>query len=492
MKAGTNIFEILNTIISSEIPEFKNDALKMLQDMAIPKDNINVMSAMLAETAKKAMSGDLKALEWIIEILGLGKSSDSLIYSGIPAHLIGKSYVDIYRDIIGRRHRFYDFKGGRGSLKSSFCALVMIDEIMRNKNFCGIALRQIKDTLADSVYSQLKWAIEKLGFAEYFKFTVSNPMQITKTDTGQIIYFRGCDEPVKIKSIKPPKDMYIGVIWFEEKDQLNGPEAIRNIQQSVMRGGGDIIVLSSYNTPISRRHFLNREETQSPEVTNPARIIHHSYYYDAPKEWLGQPFFDEAGYLKSVNEKAYRHEYLGEAVGEGGNIFENVAIREITDEEIKTFGAFYYGLDFGWIDPFAFNCVCYDPNRLTLYIFEELHGQKTANRELAKLLKPWENYDIIADSANPKDIADLRELGIRVRGAVKGQGSVQMSTKWLQSLKEIVIDPRRCPHTAEEFISYEYEKSGGGEVISSYPDKNNHHIDAVRYSMSTVIRRYGE
>ena len=223
-KTGTNnntnifgILKILGMIIEADIPDSKNDIAEALREMGIPEKNINIMSAMLAETVKKGMSGDLKTLEWIIDMLGLKQAAGAITgYSGIPGHLLGKAYVDIYRDILDRKYRFYDFKGGRGSLKSSFCALVMIDEIMRNPNFCGIALRQVKETLSDSVYQQLIWAIDKLGFSEYFKCTVS-PLQITRNDTGQIIYFRRCDEPVKIKSIKPPGDMHIGVIWLKKK-----------------------------------------------------------------------------------------------------------------------------------------------------------------------------------------------------------------------------------------------------------------------------------
>jgi len=380
-----DITGILNLIVKSDIPEYKNDVSKLLSDMGIPENNLNIMTAMLTEIAKKALAGDLKAFEWIADILELrNPAGKNLNHAGIPAHLIGRAYVDIYRDIIGRKYRFYDFKGGRGSLKSSFCALVMIDEIMRNKNFCGIAFRQIKDTLADSVYSQLKWAIDKLGFTEYFKFTVS-PLQITKLDTGQIIYFRGCDEPVKIKSIKPPGDMHIGVIWFEEKDQLSGPEAVRNIQQSVMRGGDDIIVLSSYNTPKSRKHFLNRENN-----TKQNRIIHHSYYYDTPEEWLGQPFFDEAGYLKSINEKAYRHEYLGEAIGEGGNVFENITVKNLDPDEQNKINAadrFYYGIDWGYYpDPWAYVKCCYISKDRRLYIIDEAKEYKKGNKDTAGIL----------------------------------------------------------------------------------------------------------
>ncbi|MCL2096999.1 MAG: phage terminase large subunit [Oscillospiraceae bacterium] len=491
----TDISKILGMIIESKIPDYKKDIVQMLENMQIPDGNFNIMTAMLIETAKKAMSGDLKSLEWILGILGLtNKNPDEnqLNYHGLPANLVGRSYVDIYREIRERKYRYYDFKGGRGSLKSSFCALVLIDEIMRNNNFCAIALRQIKDTLSDSVYSQLKWAIDKLNLNNYFKFTVS-PLQITRIDTGQIIYFRGCDEPVKIKSIKPPGDMHIGVIWFEEKDQLNGQEAVRNIQQSVMRGGGDIIVLSSYNTPISRKHFLNLEEN----LKNNNKIIHHSYYYDSPKEWLGQPFLDEAEYLKSINLNAYKHEYLGEAIGEGGSVFENIEIREFNKtelDEINRSDRFYYGVDWGFYpDIWAYVKCCYAAKDRTLYITDEAGEYKKSNKETSDILinqkKLTKNDMIICDSSEPKSIGDYISAGLYARAAEKGAGSVSYSMRWLQGLNKIIIDAKKCPKTAREFSEYEYEKDANGEIITGYPDKNNHFIDAARYAANLLWRR---
>jgi PBSX family phage terminase large subunit len=381
----------------------------------------------------------------------------------------------------------------------------MADEIIRRKNFCGIALRQIKDTLADSVYAQLKWAIDKLGFTEYFKFTVS-PLQITKTDTGQIIYFRGCDEPVKIKSIKPPGDMHIGVVWFEEKDQLNGIEAVRSIQQSVMRGGDDIIVLSSYNTPLSRKHFLNADAnanananvgraalgapqiqgnanqiqgtpraacpTQTPVTSSkPNRIIHHSYYYDTPREWLGQPFLDEAAYLKSVNEKAYNHEYLGEAIGEGGNIFENITVKNINNLCDFEPDRFWHGIDWGYYpDPWAYVKCCYAAKERRLYIIDEAGEYKKSNQETGRLLinekKLTKNDIIICDSAEPKSIKDYKTLGLYALGAEKGSGSAAYSTKWLQGLAEIVIRRGEMPENGERIFGVRIrEKRGRGNYI---------------------------
>jgi len=320
-------------------------------------------------------------------------------------------------------------------------------------------------------------------------------LQIKKKDTGQIIYFRGCADPLKIKSIRPPKGMHIGTVWFEEKDQLKGSEAVRSILQSVMRGGDNIIILSSYNTPASRRHFLNQEELARADNT----AYHHSYYYNAPREWLGQPFFDQAEYLKKADEKAYKHEYLGEAAGENGSVFENLEVREIAPDERQAFERYYYGADWGFYpDPWAYIKCAYDAVERVLYIIDEACEYKKSNGETADILlkeKGLTNQDLlICDSSEPKSVAGYIKRGLRAMGAEKGKltggrgGSVAYSMRWLQSLKKIVISAN-CPKAAREFQEYEYEKDKDGEVISNYPDKNNHLIDAVRYACTMLWRR---
>lgn len=97
---------------------------------------------------------------------------------------------------------------------------------------------------------------------------------------------------------------------------------------------------------------------------------------------------------------------------------------------------------------------------------------------------------IICDSAENKSIEDYRSYGLSARGAEKVPGSVEYSMKWLQSLKEIVIDNKRCHETAKEFL--EYERDREGNVITGYPDKNNHSIDAVRYALSSIWKRRGQ
>ncbi|MGN1090704.1 MAG: PBSX family phage terminase large subunit, partial [Huintestinicola sp.] len=201
-------------------------------------------------------------------------------------------------------------------------------------------------------------------------------------------------------------------------------------------------------------------------------------------------------YLKSTNERAYQHEYLGIPTGTGGNVFDNVVERTITDEEIKSFGTILRGLDWGWYpDPFHYSECAWDPARRRLFIYDEYRCNKKGNKETAEELKKrgvTANDLIMCDSAENKSVADYRSFGLFARGAEKGPGSVDYSMKWLQSLNEIVIDKKRCPETYKEFIEYEYERTKDGEIISEYPDANNHSIDAVRYATSTIWRRSGK
>lgn len=415
----------------------------------------------------------------------------------MPAKNIGKAFVDLYRDIKDRKHDDYWLEGGRGSAKSSFWSQIVPEELENNPNWCAICIRKVANTLKDSVYSQLEWGMDNLS--ETFPFINENwvktksPLEMRNKKTGQMIYFRGADDPGKIKSIKPPKNMYIAIIIYEEFDQMAGMNEVRKIDQSVKRGGNEFMTFRIYNTPKSKKHFVNVEK-RSP---NPKRLVHKSTYLDTPVDWLGQPFFDDAELLKQNNPVAFKNEYLGEETGDGGNVFENVELKEITDEEIENFDYLYQGMDFGWFpDPLAWTKMCYQPNKLTLYIFDEYVVNKMSNSKVWNYLKEnkgVKNDDLItADSAEPKSIGDFQSYGSLMRGAKKGPDSVEYSMKWLSGLAKIVIDPRRCPKTAEEFTTYEHPQDKDGNYITGYVDADNHCIDSVRYATNPIWRRKGE
>lgn len=412
--------------------------------------------------------------------------------------VLGPAFHDIAHDVFRHGHTHYDLSGGRGSLKSSAVSLMVPLLLVANPGTHALVLRKVGNTLRDSVYAQYMWAIEKLGMAAYWDAKIA-PLELIYRPTGQKIMFRGADDPMKIKSIKVPFG-YIAVTHFEEKDQFSGREEIRTILQSTMRSKGNFWNFESYNPPISRDNWANIDSTKERSD----RMTHKSTYLQAPPEWLGEQFLAEAEYLKATNERAYRHEYLGEAIGSGGNVFDNLELRKICNDEIGRMGAFYDGLDFGyWPDPTHWVRVSYDPASLTVYVLDELRRYRTGDRELAGVLKErfkkwdseWkagkEEYrpEIICDSASEKPIADLRAEGIRATGAMKGPGSVEAGLRWLRTRKRIVIDPSRTPDTAREFQRYEHEKNRAGEYVEGYPDRDNHAIDAVRYALNRVWLR---
>lgn len=408
---------------------------------------------------------------------------------------IGKAFYGVHKDIQAGNHTYYDLTGGRGSLKSSCVSVEIIYNMMKkeNKNKHAVIYRKVGDTLETSVFAQIEWAIDILGVSRLWRLTKS-PMRAEYLPTGQKIIFKGLDKAAKSKSIKVPFG-YIGYLWFEEFDEFSGEEEIRKVQQSVIRGGNDFVVFKSMNPPKSRQNWAN--DYIEKEKLRKDTLVSQTTYLTSPKEWLGQQFIDDAEWLKLVNPKAYEYEYLGIPIGNGTEVFDNLEIRQITDEEIARFDRLYRGVDWGWFpDPFHYGCMHYDSARMILYIFEEFRTNKMRNSETGKILKDKFNlsrYDVVTcDSAENKSIADYRSYGINARGADKGPDSVRYGMKWLQSLIKIVIDPVRCPETAKEFKKYEYELDKEGNPTSVYPDANNHSIDMTRYAMERVWKRKGK
>lgn len=513
---GTALMSLASSILA-EGPKFLHSTRRY--DKALNREIITVsLDGHLAVKALEAASklrrlatGDTAGN---VEISGKGdlSASSSFVF---PADSISSPFLNAYRDIRDHKHTEYIFYGGRGSTKSSFISLVIIYLLKNNPGVHALATRQVANTLRDSVYSQLLWAISELGLDDDFKCTVS-PLEIQYKPTGQTIYFRGADDPAKIKSIKPPFG-HIGILWFEELDQFHGEESIRKIEQSVIRGGDLAYIFKSFNPPRTANNWANKYV----KIPKESQYQHRSNYLDVPPEWLGRAFLDEAEHLKVVNPKAYEHEYLGIANSAGGLVFENVRIEKIPDEQLAQFDHVLNGLDWGFYpDPAHYTRCHYDAARLTLYIFGELRRTKTRNRQLYDdlvALGLTSEEVITADSAENKSVADFRQyasegipllgpdgkpvltkgqpvmvFGPTCRGAEKGPESVKYSMKWLQSLTAIVIDPERCPETAEEFLAYEYEQDKDGNFISEYPDKDNHAIDSVRYGTNLIWRRRGQ
>jgi len=402
--------------------------------------------------------------------------------------LIAPSFCEVHHAICEEKFTHFWLKGGRGSTKSSFISLEIIDGITKNPDANAIAIRKVGVYLKNSVFEQLCWAINTLGMTDLWQVKLS-PLELIYKSTGQRILFRGADNPRKLKSTKLANG-YIRYIWFEEVDEFCGMDEIRSINQSLMRGGDKFAAFYSYNPPKSQRNWVNYEGT----INRPDRFVHHSTYLSVPQDWLGEQFILEAEFLKNTQPTLYAHEYMGEVTGSGGDVFPNVVIQTISDDEIESFDHVRRGIDWGYgADPFTYGAMHLDLKHKNLYIFFEYYKVGAKFDSIAMVIK-CENLlggIITADSAEPRSNDELRARGLSIRKATKGQGSVEHGICWLQNLNSIIIDNDRCPNTAREFLGYELQKDNFGSFRDGFPDKDNHTIDMVRYALENDMKFSG-
>ena len=415
-------------------------------------------------------------------------------------------FHDVLGDVMAHGHTHYWMFGGRGSTKSSFISVAIVLVLLANPEANAVVVRRFSNTLRDSVFQQLTWAIAELGLEKWFTARVS-PMELTYKPTGQRIVFRGADDPLKLKGVKFTRG-YAAVTWFEELDQFDGIDAVRSILNSLRRGGEDFWIFYSYNPPRTLWSWVNREKLERERRAD--TLVRQSSYLDvvdSHPEWLGGPFVEEAEYLRSIDEMAWRSEYLGDVTGTGGSVFNNIQEVRLSDAQCRGFSRIRNGVDWGWFpDPWRFVRCGWEPGERRLTIFEELSANRKTPKETGQMVvdsltfadEPGRDAFLHDELIWCDDTPDgkqsmavyRREFGLRARPARKSNMR-RLSYEWLAGLREICIDPVRAPLAYEEFRLKEYLRDKDGTWVDEIPDGNDHSIDAVRYAvMDDVLRGY--
>ena len=470
--------EVINAVLTMTLKNGPVDEdIKSIADAK--GKNVDAQTAIMLGQVAQAIKGNTRAAELVMTFAGNDDNVEEEIHIPDDTFNIIPAFDSVSGDIKRHLHTHYWLKGGRGSTKSSFISLKIPLLLMANKNIHAVVARKVANTLKNSVYAQMEWAITELGLYDEFEFKKS-PLEIIYKRTGQKIIFLGVDDKGKIKSLKVPFG-YVGCVWYEELDQFAGMDEIRNINQSLLRGGEKYWCFYSFNPPRSKDNWVNVEQLHEDED----RLITHSNYLMVPKHWLGEQFFLEAEKLKLLRPDLYEHEYLGTVTGTGGDVFSNVEERTITDEEIATFDYIKHGVDFGFaVDPFVYVKLYYDKKHEAVYVYDEVYGVKLSNKAVYKKIKDKVGDAVVyADSAEPKSIAEFNELGMNMEGVLKGGDSRDFGIKWLSDRAKIYIDKKRCPNAYREFVTYEFDTDKDGNFISQYPKHNDHTIDAVRYAL---------
>ena len=414
--------------------------------------------------------------------------------------LLGRAFVDLHRDIVSAAHSEYWLEGGRGSLKTSTIGLELVGGVASVPGRNAVVMRNRSNKLLTSVYAECKKAAIRLGVFDEFTWRRS-PIQAIHKPTGNAIYFFGADNvnpadsPLKGLSFEQG---YCAYLWFEEASQFPGYAYVRNVQQTVLRGGADLPTWTflSYNPPISVNAWVNRESREPQE----GRLVHKSHWTDAPREWLGEAFAAVAKALKERTPKAYRHEYDGVATGTGANVIdpEIIEIRPITDEERAALDNIAHGVDAGSVHPWVHERIAYDVDASVLYFLDEdsatgseAHDTKTAPL-LIERLETWgeEDFDMWCDSAAKGMILYYQQQGINARkGYKQGVNSPAERVRWFNRLAKIVIDPETCPLAAKQIPALEYVITPAGDITETLPKIEDDALDAAGYAAGIWIRQ---
>ena len=501
-RARRSLRDLALDIIDSPAPD---RLAERVREVSPGMGDVTAGAAMVAGQVAAAAAGNAQAFRAVTELAGVDGGADegaARPWAADLSLLIGRDFVDLHRRIHAGEVTDAWLPGGRGSLKSSYASLEIASALMADPDSNALVIQSRRTNIRDASMAQMLWAFDVLGVADLWKPTGST-LRINNTQTGQAVVFRGVDEPKKLKSIKLRRGHW-RYLWVEEADLLRGMAEVRSVRQTVSRSPVPVVRLYTFNPPRTRDAWANAEVARVRAEGAPGECVVDSCYTDAPPEWLGGQFVADAEALREVDEESWRHEYLGEAVGYGSEVFDRVEVREPTDEEWAACTMWVHGVDWGFSqDPFCYVRLGYDPRGRVLVVADEVSGRGLTNAESAGLVRarleagvsvggrlvadPEPFATVSCDSAEPKSVADFRECGIQAVGVKKtGACSIKSGIRWLQQRAKIVIRPE-CRLAAKEFSAYAYLLDAEGKPTSTLPDADNHAIDAARYALSTIV-----
>lgn len=401
--------------------------------------------------------------------------------------VIGKGYGTYWN----YKGRYRVVKGSRASKKSTTTALNMIYRIMTYPNSNGLVIRKVFRTIKDSCFSQLKWAIHRLKVDKYWKAT-NSPLELTYLPTGQKILFRGLDDPLKVTSVAVDKGS-LCFLWIEEAYEIMSEDDFNMLDESI-RGqvpDGLFKQITLTLNPWNDRHWIKKRffDTEDKDIL----AITTNYKCN---EWLDESDLKVFETMKLHNPKRYRVAGLGEWGVVDGLVYENVREDRFNKEDVIKNNPDIkpvFGLDFGYTnDPTALFCGLLDLENYKIYVFDELYEKGLSNKNIYKEIEKmgYRKEKIIADSAEPKSIDELKDLGLyRINPAKKGKDSILNGVQFIQNF-EIIVHPR-CVNFMTEITNYQWAKDKFNKAINEPIDDFNHLQDAMRYAIEPYTRNKG-
>lgn len=407
------------------------------------------------------------------------KSQTKRIY--LP-ELVGGGYGEFWRF----RGRYRVCKGSRASKKSKTSALWFIVNLMKHPAANLLVVRATYNTLRNSCFTELKWAIARLGVQQYWQINLS-PLEMTYLPTGQKIYFRGLDDPLKVTSIT----VDVGVLcwlWIEEAYEIDSEESFDTLDESIRGQVPDGLfkqITLTFN-PWNEHHWIKKRFFDTPDCDVLAKTTNY----------LCNEFLDDADLrvferMKRDNPRRYQVAGLGNWGMVDGLVYENFREAEFELSDLPDTARSFFGLDFGYTnDPTAFWAGMVDEKSKKIWVFDEMYERGMSNERIAERITEmgYAKEVITADSAEPKSIDRLRTLGLRrVRAAQKGKDSILNGIDRIQDYA-LIVHPR-CKNFIVEIYNYTWAKDKFGRTINKPIDDFNHLMDAMRYALESDTKR---
>lgn len=406
----------------------------------------------------------------------------------IRVHLpdvVGRGYGTFWRF----KGRYRVCKGSRASKKSKTTALNFITRIMEYPQANLLVVRKTFRTLKDSCFTELKWAIHRLGVDAYWDFKES-PLEMTYKPTGQKIYFRGLDDPLKVTSIT----VEVGCLcwmWIEEAYEVMNEADFDMLDESIRGEVPDGLfkqITLTFN-PWNQHHWMKKRFFDAPPSPD---ILAMTTNYLC-NEWLDEADRRLFERMKEQNPRRYQVAGLGHWGIAEGLIFENWREEAFSIDSIRGLDSVgsAFGLDFGYTnDPSALFCGLIDPTAKTLWVFDEMYKRGMSNEAIHTEVvnMGYAKEKIRADCAEPKSIDRLRDLGlVNIRAARKGKDSVRNGIDYLQDF-QIIVHPR-CVNFITEISNYTWDTdTKTGKRLNVPVDDFNHLMDAMRYGCEDFIK----
>ena len=397
--------------------------------------------------------------------------------------VVGKGYGTFWRF----KGRYRVVKGIRAYKKSKTTALWFIVNMMKYPQANTLVVRKTFRTLKDSCFTELKWAVHRLKVDSWWEFKES-PLEATYKPTGQKIYFRGLDDPLKVTSIT----VDVGVLcwaWLEEAYEVMKEDDFSILDESIRggvpEGSGLFKQWTITFNPWNEHHWLKKRFFDHPDDETLALTTNYMC-----NEWLDAADIKVFDDMKKRNPRRYAVAGLGGWGIVDGLVYENWKEEAFDLDEVRKRPGIIsaFGLDFGYTnDPSTLFCGLLDQKEKRLFVFDEMYEKGLSNKKIAETVKEmgYGKERITADSAEPKSIDELKSLGLRVKGAMKGKDSIKNGIQWIQDL-EIIIHPR-CVNFITEISNYTWDQDKFGTKLNVPIDDFNHLMDAMRYALEKYI-----